>query len=523
ALGKGEWTDKSQPLVDTVEFRQLLTELSDYRETALGLIARHLNKGFQAKKILVKAFWDHHAIRQSTSGNEANLPPDARLISARSPLKGLRWNIAKDAVEAEMRRQGTTAVDFKFCLNWHREQFQSDGPLVKNLLSPGFPSCSNDLVSLCALVHFMVLENLELIASEDGSQTVLGNVICDTPTRLQEPCLVALEMLKFGILHGEPFEAADRSKPFPEQVNYPVAPVDPGKKAALLLSRVMSLVPMKLKNEMWNADVIFDLAAFHSLVRVLKRSLRQIVEGSLVSVLLRDLQRVKLLWPRGQGIPEAHSGSPEDPRPSAAAPCGAPLGWGAAGLPLPAGAGRARRGGRRRVAPGTPSRTLLRAAALLATAAGWPTPQTLGDYGLWYYDDEDQASGGYAAPPRRGSPAPAGGIQSVRFESPTVPVPASSPEEIDLGELDSGDLRHLLARAGVNWSSGAQWIIFLCQRQEGNGKEGEPLRTGSARGPEGTSLDFALKLDEVQARPALSPAGRLPQGFLEELPEGTGS
>jgi len=295
ALGKGEWTDKSQPLVDTVEFRQLLTELSDYRETALGLIARHLNKGFQAKKILVKAFWDHHAIRQSTSGNEANLPPDARLISARSPLKGLRWNIAKDAVEAEMRRQGTTAVDFKFCLNWHREQFQSDGPLVKNLLSPGFPSCSNDLVSLCALVHFMVLENLELIASEDGSQTVLGNVICDTPTRLQEPCLVALEMLKFGILHGEPFEAADRSKPFPEQVNYPVAPVDPGKKAALLLSRVMSLVPMKLKNEMWNADVIFDLAAFHSLVRVLKRSLRQIVEGSLVSVLLRDLQRVKLL------------------------------------------------------------------------------------------------------------------------------------------------------------------------------------------------------------------------------------
>jgi len=188
-------------------------------------------------------------------------------------------------------------VDFKFCLNWHRQQFQSDGPLVQNLMSPGFPSCSNDLVSLCALVHFMVLENLELIASEDGSQTVLGNVICDTPSHLQEPCLVALEMLKFGILHGEPFEAADRQKPFTKEVNYPVAPVDPNTKASLLLSRVMSLVPMKLKNEMWNADVIFDLAAFHSLVRVLKRSLRQIVEGSLVSVLLCDLRRVKLLPP----------------------------------------------------------------------------------------------------------------------------------------------------------------------------------------------------------------------------------
>eukprot|EP00959_Pyramimonas_sp_CCMP1952_P392681 8228068-Pyramimonas_sp.AAC.1 len=57
-----------------------------------------------------------------------------------------------------------------------------------------------------------------------------------------------------------------------------------------------------------------------------------------------------------------------------------------------------------------------------------------------------QASGGCATPARRGSSAPAGGIQSVRFESPTAPVPAPSPEEIDLGELDSGDLRHLLVR-----------------------------------------------------------------------------
>jgi hypothetical protein len=41
ALAKGEWTDKSQPLVDTEEFRSLLIELKDYRQAALGLIARH--------------------------------------------------------------------------------------------------------------------------------------------------------------------------------------------------------------------------------------------------------------------------------------------------------------------------------------------------------------------------------------------------------------------------------------------------------------------------------------------------
>ena len=116
---------------------------------------------------------------------------------------------------------------------------------------------------------------------------------------LQEPCLVALEMMKFGILSGEPFEAAER--PFPEQaerfhrledhlkwkfnilqthvlfdfclprffqVKYAKSPVDSHTKSLLLLSRVMSLVPMQLKSGMWNADVDFDLAAFHSLVRL---------------------------------------------------------------------------------------------------------------------------------------------------------------------------------------------------------------------------------------------------------------
>jgi hypothetical protein len=127
--------------------------------------------------------------------------------------------------------------------------------------------------------------------------TELGNVIKDTPKHLQEPCLVALEMMKFGILSGEPFDAAAPDRPFPPQVEYPTQPVSPQTKATLLLSRVMSLIPMRLRNDMWNADVDFDLAAFHSLIRILKRALRQLVEASLASILLRDLHRVKLLPP----------------------------------------------------------------------------------------------------------------------------------------------------------------------------------------------------------------------------------
>lgn len=294
ALAKGEWTDKSQPLVDTMEFRELLVSLQDYRQKALGLIARHLHQGFQNKKILCKAFWDPHPIRQGLSGNETNLPSDARIITPKI-VRGLKWNITKEALDAQMRRQNATKVDFKFCLNWHAHEYENDGPLLRGVTQDGHPWAANDVNSLAALVHFMVLEHVELIA-EDSGMTHLGNVLKDSPAHLQESCLVALELMKFGVLSGEPFDAAQEDRPFPEQVNYP-RQADPRTKALLLLSRVMSLVPMKLKNDMWNADVDFDLAAFHSLVRILKRALRQLVEASLASILLKDLQRVKLLPP----------------------------------------------------------------------------------------------------------------------------------------------------------------------------------------------------------------------------------
>ena len=71
----------------------------------------------------------------------------------------------------------------------------------------------------------------------------------------------------------------------------------------------MSLVPMRLKslgraiylnlisdllrNIMWDSDVDFDLAAFHALVRALKRTLRQLVEGALAHVLLQVRDKLR--------------------------------------------------------------------------------------------------------------------------------------------------------------------------------------------------------------------------------------
>jgi len=80
ALAKGEWMDKSLPLVDTAEFRGLVTDLQDYRQRALGLIAKHLHAGFARKNIVMKAFWEHH----SRHANGSNL----RIIQPKKTEEG---------------------------------------------------------------------------------------------------------------------------------------------------------------------------------------------------------------------------------------------------------------------------------------------------------------------------------------------------------------------------------------------------------------------------------------------------
>jgi hypothetical protein len=144
ALARGEWVDKSQPLVDTGEFRSLLTELNDYRQKAVFLVAKHLHKSFGKKKIVCKAFWDHH---QPQRGQMPAPDPAAEtriLDLTQAPPKRLRWNINADALKAEMSRQNVSEVDLKFCMNWHTNEFNCDGQLVKDLSKFGNPMYTDD-------------------------------------------------------------------------------------------------------------------------------------------------------------------------------------------------------------------------------------------------------------------------------------------------------------------------------------------------------------------------------------------
>ncbi|PHJ18419.1 xpg n-terminal domain-containing protein [Cystoisospora suis] len=229
------------------------------------------------------------------------------------------WRIDAEKVHREMKRQNTNKIDVKFCLRWHSHaqdvgetlfdpppspqnsqdlhKFLSSSSSSPAGSSPSSSSSSQqqDGKSLLALTHFMLLDNLSYF-TVDGETTVFGCVLMNAPDNLQEDILFTLELLKFGLLTGDPLEApADRPYPPGVQLLRRVdTPVDK-RRSILLLSRVFSLYPMKLiAGYHWEGDIIdFDLAGYSCLVKLLKRSLRHLTEACLANILMKDITKVR--------------------------------------------------------------------------------------------------------------------------------------------------------------------------------------------------------------------------------------
>jgi hypothetical protein len=250
-------------------------DLSEYRAKALGLLLQWSGLPFQ--NVACEVYWE-------------------RAVKPRwiEPLvtETVKWTITAKDLKAEQQRQGSDRVDLVFCLRWHAHWAESiENPAAKfgTIKPKGPPRDAKQVESLdcaLALAHLLLLESLELIG-EDGCMTVLGDVLKDVKADVQESCLFALELLKFGVLTDQPFEEAE-DRHFPQAMQYPTQLNDENMRAVLLISRIMSLRPMQLQNSMWDAHVDFDLAAFHSTVRVLKRTLREITEASLANVVLQN-------------------------------------------------------------------------------------------------------------------------------------------------------------------------------------------------------------------------------------------
>eukprot|EP00922_Rhytidocystis_sp_ex-Travisia-forbesii_P053247 GHVS01078961.1.p1 GENE.GHVS01078961.1~~GHVS01078961.1.p1 ORF type:complete len:921 (+),score=193.14 GHVS01078961.1:386-3148(+) len=343
-LALGEWLDYSHPTVDSDEYRDLLTELREYRCRALGLIALRMNKTFQKKNIKFSRY------RCSLNGSSEDSSVDTCELDIH---RGIVWKVGPKEIEAEKARQEVKKVDLLFCLRWHAHAASSQqtnnlfalpdvggegqdeseeergggsdengrrgvvngvdsGEAVvsknKKKKEEEYPRMSEQTgESLMCLVHFMLLESMGFFTSE-AEVTVFGSALSRVPRTLQEDILFVLELMRMGCLTGDLLEApTDRS--YPDRIGLLRRKnVEPSEvRKYLLLSRVFSLWPMQLKPmHMWGADVDFDLAAYHSIVKILKRSLRQMTEACLANILLKDISKVPCL-PHGYFNPQNSS------------------------------------------------------------------------------------------------------------------------------------------------------------------------------------------------------------------------
>ncbi|CEL95401.1 unnamed protein product [Vitrella brassicaformis CCMP3155] len=292
-LATGEWYDFSHPTVDSNEYRDLLNDLKEYRGRALGLVAMRLHKSFQERAITFSRYsCNQNGGNQSESANEPE-PPKCH--------EGFSWVFTAEDLQGEQERQKKERkdggiIDLRFCLAWHHQQAETGATLFSNLRSKSGSTMPSNQDTLLALVQLMLLENVGYFTREDGGMTVFGSALVQSPREFQEHALFALELMKVGCLSGDPLEAP-LDRPFPKGVKYVKSEAaNANQRSALLLSRLMSLIPMKLKShDMWNADVDFDLAAFHSIVKILKRTLRQMVEACVAHILLKDVTKEKFL------------------------------------------------------------------------------------------------------------------------------------------------------------------------------------------------------------------------------------
>ena len=89
--------------------------------------------------------------------------------------------------------------------------------------------------------------------------------------------MLFLELLRFGCMHGRPLEHIP-----PEQTD-----AFEFEREVLLLTRTFSLLPATLYSAPWEGPLDHDLLGFNSIVKLLHRALRNVLESELAARVLR--------------------------------------------------------------------------------------------------------------------------------------------------------------------------------------------------------------------------------------------
>ncbi|CAA9987668.1 conserved Plasmodium protein, unknown function [Plasmodium knowlesi strain H] len=165
----------------------------------------------------------------------------------------------------------------------------------KNLLKVS----NQNFESILSLIYYMFLENLGIFTKNCGV-TVFGLLLSEVKNKdIDRNILIIFELLKFGFLSTEPLVPPNGDS-YPENAYSSLLKCknlsEQDKKSVTLLSRIYSLYNVEIdKCTTYDGLIDFDLCAFFAVVKIIKKTLRQLLQACVANVLISNMELIHLL------------------------------------------------------------------------------------------------------------------------------------------------------------------------------------------------------------------------------------
>lgn len=251
----------------------MLNELTDFRGKALGVLVSSLHDTFSSRRVVTIRWYD--------SPVEYELPhfsPSSPVVSSLYNIRTFKLNQTEISSHLSQLKRPNLSLSTVVAIQSSRIS-ATGGPLIKALES--MPDNNSDILTtpdellFTTLSHALVLRDY---LTSDRQPTVLGKALEGINTAFQEECFLILELIKSGYITSSRLSI----------IQGPVVDIKTQKneRELTLLSRAVSLLPMHLTQTPWTGPLDHDLMGFHEIVKALYRTLRNLLEMSLLALFL---------------------------------------------------------------------------------------------------------------------------------------------------------------------------------------------------------------------------------------------
>ncbi|CAO3685598.1 unnamed protein product [Rhizopus stolonifer] len=269
---------------ECVEYHNFLYQLLNIRTQTLSLLTQPLHQFYKTRKVAT-FFWFEPTVEQIMYHQPAESRMDVTPLNTVFE-KTNTWNVTKSLIDVELKLQKTHQIDLRFCMR----TLENESKAAKTITKPRPEKPLESKNEIVANVLWKTLEIRDFVTSSKHVFTPWGKALYTTlkgePVSLamQEALLTALELTRFEVLNNKNY-----SKTYSRSLGNERKKLEFEQKNVILLSRALSLLPIKHKSAQWSGPLNRDLLVFNSFVKALNRSYRNLYEMLTLSFFLNGL------------------------------------------------------------------------------------------------------------------------------------------------------------------------------------------------------------------------------------------